>query len=80
MSNQNENQPHERKPHQYDGLFTCYKCKIPMHYKGERHSMVAVCVQKYDSDGDPYTADEMVNAPYATWKCPNCGHIETDGY
>jgi len=79
MSNQNQSQP-ERKPHEYDGVFTCFKCKIPMHYIGVRYSMVSVCVEKYDSDGDPYTVDEKVNAPYATWKCPKCGRIETDGY
>lgn len=79
MSNQNQ-KPLERKPHEYDGLFTCYKCNIPMHYVGVRHAMVAVCVKKYDSDGDPYFVDEMVNAPYATWKCPKCGRTETDGY
>lgn len=63
-----------------DQLVICPNCKTFMPYVGITYAKVAVCVQKYDMDGDPYTVDERVNAPYATWKCPTCGHKVTDGY
>ncbi len=58
---------------------TCPKCKIFMPYIGVRYARDSVCTVKYD-DGEPYTTDERMSVPYATWKCEQCGHVGTDGY